>query len=97
VTQLGLDIGASLTGEGTETLEQLDALNTLGVEQAHAPPARRPPLTERPVVERRSCGLYGTDAAEDTSMPVPSSGAGPHPVLAGLTREDGVKARRVRV
>jgi PAS domain S-box-containing protein len=31
---LGLDIGATLTGEGAETVEQLDALNTLGVENA---------------------------------------------------------------
>jgi EAL domain-containing protein (putative c-di-GMP-specific phosphodiesterase class I) len=39
---LGLDIGASLTGEGTETLQQLDALNTLGVEHAQGYALARP-------------------------------------------------------
>ena len=45
---LGLDIGATLTGEGTETLEQLDALNTLGVEQAQGYALARP-TTDREV------------------------------------------------
>ena len=48
VSLLGLDIGASLTGEGTETLQQLDALNTLAVEHAQGyAPAR--PTTDRQV------------------------------------------------
>jgi predicted signal transduction protein with EAL and GGDEF domain len=54
---LGLDIGASLTGEGTETLQELDALNTLGVEHAQGY------ALARPTTDRR-CGLSGRSESD---------------------------------